>query len=37
MILETIRDVALCSAVTFGVVVFCVLGHLAAVGKDVHR
>jgi len=34
MILATLLDVALCAAVTLGVVVLCVVGHFALVGRD---
>jgi hypothetical protein len=34
VILETVRDVALCSAITVGVVVFCALGRLAGWGRS---
>lgn len=37
VILETVRDVALCALVTVGVVAFCLLGRAAAMGKDVSR
>jgi hypothetical protein len=34
VILETLRDVALCSVVTVGVVGFCLLGRLAGWGRS---
>lgn len=34
MILETLKDVALCSALTFGLVAFCVLGRMAGWGQS---
>ncbi len=34
MILETVKDVALCAGVTVLVVALCVLGRIAAFGRD---
>ena len=34
MIWQACLDVALCAAVTLGVVAFCLLGHWAMVGRD---
>lgn len=37
MIERTLLDVAICTAVTAGLVAFLVLGHLALMGKDIRR
>ena len=34
MLYETVRDVAVCSAITLLFVGFCVLGHVALAGRE---